>query len=318
MTEASSTSALCTLYDGDYHLGVGALANSLFAQGFRGCLWVGYRDRVPPWAVSQQAGLVERDSHQVLTLDEGFQIAFVKFNPKGHLTNFKAAFMLEVLESYAPEARAVFYFDVDIVVILPWSYYEAWVDQGVGLCMDVNEHHMAPNHPLRGPWRAFAEKAGFTCRDVWGYFNGGFVCVPREHRAFVRTWQRLIDRLPDEGRSLDVFHGQDRSDIFMAADQDLLNIAAMASDAPLIVAGPEAMGFTQAGSAAMLHAVMTPKPWRKAYLAEALRGNPPNRADKAYWEAVAQPIAIFSPGEIAKRRRALKLASALGRVYRRT
>ena len=58
------TAVACTIYEGEYHYGVGALANSLYRQGYRGDLWVGRRGDLPPWAAP-----VDRDGTFRVTTD---------------------------------------------------------------------------------------------------------------------------------------------------------------------------------------------------------------------------------------------------------
>lgn len=310
---SDGNSVVCALYDGDYHLGLGALINSLHACGFRGDIWVGYRGALPPWATPIQT----REPHPVFELPEGGRVFFVEILAAGHLTHRKASFMLDIWDRHAPESEAIFYFDVDIVTVTPWPFFEHWAKQGIGLCMDVSSVQMSDSHPVRGYWRQIAQDRGFACRPTTGYINAGFVAAAKANRRFVALWNRFIEDLPNLGKNFDDFHTGDRSDPLMVPDQDLLNVTMMASDCPLSIAGPEAMGFYGTGGAFMFHAIQTPKPWRKRYLRSALAGAPPTEADRAFWNNVASPIPVYAPGHIRRTRMAITLARAIGRFYRR-
>src|SRR5215831_7730986 len=85
------------LFDGDYHLGLGALVNSLFGSGFRGLVYVGYRGALPRWAGAAQEGAA---FHQY-DVGQGCAIRFVRVEFAGHLTNYKPTFMLSMLRTHA-------------------------------------------------------------------------------------------------------------------------------------------------------------------------------------------------------------------------
>ena len=56
--------SICTLFEGDYHYGLGPLVNSLYTNGYRGVIWVGYRGALPPWAQPRSAAQGFEDSHR--------------------------------------------------------------------------------------------------------------------------------------------------------------------------------------------------------------------------------------------------------------
>ena len=143
-------SAVCTLFEGNYHYGVGALANSLYAQGFRGTIYAGYRGPLPPWV----NGSKTTDGCTDFSPVEGLVLRFIPLSTKAHLTNFKPDFMLSLWQKQCPQAESIFYFDPDIVVICSWPFFERWVQAGVALCADINPS-MPKNHPLRHAWNQF-------------------------------------------------------------------------------------------------------------------------------------------------------------------
>lgn len=304
--------AIFALYDGDYHLGLGALVNSAYRAGFRGVVYAGYRGALPSWATTAKVA----DGYADYPVADGCTVRFIEVGYTGHLTNHKPTFMLSTIERHCPDARRLFYFDVDIVIKCRWSFFRDWIANGIAVCQDVNEPTMSANHPLRAHWRELAASCGFQTHPSEGYFNGGFVGIAAERSSFLKRWQALIRHAERSGVSLENFHFKDRTHPLMAMDQDLLNVALMASDTPISPMDASAMDITHGGYV-MSHALFSVKPWRRRYFVDALRGYSPATADKLYWQNVTAPIAVASDGQRRARLLSLKLAAAIGRFYRR-
>ena len=86
----NSQQVICTLYEGDYHLGLAALINSILKGGFHGLFWVGYRGDLPPWT----AQLARRDDglFQVGEALLGFEV----LDSGCHFAHFKPDFMKSI------------------------------------------------------------------------------------------------------------------------------------------------------------------------------------------------------------------------------
>ena len=298
--------AACTLGDGTFHYGTGALANSLHTAGFRGLFYIGYRGELPQWAGGRDR----------VDLPGGMAVCFVRLDSDRNPNFEKARFMLDLLSQH-PEHRGVAYFDSDVVVRAPWDFFEEWSTRGVGLCMD--KIAIVPEgHPWRAAWRDLAHDLGLETRPLDFYCNGGFALVPREHAEFLELWRRAVDgvlsHLLEVGESHSIKFG-DIEAPFHRSDQDALAIAMMATQVPLSVVGPDGMSFAP-GSNLMSHAIHYPKPWQRQYVRDALRGVPPVHAHREYWKHTEAPIQVFGAGA-AGRARSLRVATAVGSLYRR-
>ncbi len=304
-------SAVGTLFEGHYHYGVAALANSLYARGYRGTIYAGYRGELPPWA----ARATTHDGFAEFNPVEGLILRFIPLATKVHLTNFKPDFMLSLLNKHCPQTQSLFYFDPDITVLCRWSFFEEWVRAGVALCADVNPS-MPSNHPIRYAWKQFYLPHGFTFRrELDSYFNGGFFGLGREQAGFLECWQRLQELMTPEIGGLQNVNVKDRTFLFCKTDQDALNIAAMASESPISPMGQDGMDFQHGGGGYVMdHAAGGQKPWRKPFVRNLfLRGNAPSRADKAFFQHVEYPIRLYFPMKVAFKRLSLVAASLLGR-----
>lgn len=307
-------SAVTTLFENDYHHGTAALANSLVQNGFTGTIWAGYRGPLPAWAARGQ----REDGSVRIALREGAEMRLVAVDSPLHFAHYKPWFMLHVLEQLDPAADAVFYFDPDIVVPTRWSYYEEWVSYGVALAED-NHYHIGAQHPLRYAWKQFAQERGLTVHHELSRFcNSGFVGTQRAHASFLRTWCDLIRAVEPESGSLTGWRRLDRTHRFWSANQDTMNLAAMVTEHPVAIYGPNGMDFVpSAGRPIMSHAVDKPKPWRRSYLRDLLRGRAPSRPDRWFWRYVDGPLPVFTSRHARRQQTCIRLAAFLARFYHR-
>jgi len=304
-------SVVVTLFEGDYHLGVAALINSLVAAGFAGTVVCGHRGPVPAWAPAARAAPVT--------------VEFVALDTTAHLTNYKPEFLLHVWTHLHPDARRLYYFDPDIVLKARWSFFEEWADYGVALVEDVNSP-MPESHPRRAAWRAcLAARRQLVRRETSFYVNGGFIGLAVGQQGFLHEWHEAMKIVGEEigGLAHSMFSfgaGQpDRASPafpFNKTDQDALNIAVMTASQPVSIMGAEGMDF-RAGGWTMSHALGGEKPWRKKYLRAALAGRAPSAADRAFWVHVSAPVPVFAARTVAWRRATLALGGLIGRFYRR-
>lgn len=297
-------SAVCTLFEGQYHLGVGALINSLHAAGFAGRIVCGHRGAEPSWAAAARR------------LGRGIDVRFVRVSAAVHLTHHKPVFLRDCWREHCPEADQLYYFDPDIVVKAPWRVLDRWAAGGIALCEDVNGY-LPARHPYRLAWGDFLRAHGFTtARPLDRYYNAGFLGLPREHAALLDVWVGIIECAAGELGELSTVKTGSPQSLFHTPDQDALNMALMASDLPINGAGPEAMDFASGGHL-LSHAVGRRKPWRGGFLRDALRGHPPGSAQKSFFRFADSPLHLFPAGRLARLRLSLHSGALLGRMYRR-
>jgi hypothetical protein len=316
---------ICTLFESHYHYGLGAFINSLYASGFTGDIYAGYKGELPEWTRSlTQFNTSSVDVKKTFVIKEVIQLHFIPLKTNYHLANYKPNFMQWIFETSDSEADSVFYFDPDIIVNYKWSFYEEWVSYGITLCEDVNSP-LPLNHPRRMAWNKY-----FKNNDVKlifnqvVYANSGFVGVSKKNKDFLAKWIMVqekiaplingLDHSPFEGKGFLSEEHRGNYSPFNRTDQDALNIAVGTWDGIVSFVGKEGMAL-QPGPNLMLHALGSPKPWRSNYLKLMFKGRKPAVADKGYWDSTSFPVAMFSSIYIRKKRAAIKFASFIGRFY---
>ena len=302
---------ICTLFEGDYHLGVAVLINSIVANGFRGLFWVGYRGNLPPWLDQ-----LTKCSEGLYQVGEAV-LTFELLDAEIHFTHFKPAFMNSLIDRRIATC-SLWYFDPDITVRCSWNFYERWAKFGVCLCQDVTMGSMPSDHPLRLEWIELAHQAGWPApvRKQERYYNGGFLGLQIDRKVFLDTWERANELARAYGVNHSEFQTGDRANTFQFADQDALNITVMFADVPLSTIGPEGMGWINGGYT-MYHSAGGSKPWRKKFLRSALAAKPPWNGDKHFLQHADGAIKPFSPAKLRRMRRAERLGSIIGRFYHR-
>jgi hypothetical protein len=237
-------SVICTLYEGNYHFGLGALTNSLYAQGFRGEIYAGYRGTLPPWAAPNAR---KNGVGSLFDVSDGCTLHLLPVTTERHFNNFKPHFMLEVMERHCPTEERFFFFDPDIVVKAPWNFFEDWLSHGIALCEDVN-HYLPRTHPVRLAWKKYAAQHRLPIRqELDKFYNGGFFGVRRDHQDFLRAWKELFERRAAEGVDLGNFELSGFEFPYLYLDQDLMNLALMLTPYQISAVGPEGMDFQPGG-----------------------------------------------------------------------
>jgi hypothetical protein len=315
------SSVICTLFEGQHHYGVAALTNSLSVQGYRGVVYAAYKGSLPKWADSAREDLTSAwAGSRTLEVAAELKITFLPFDTKNHFSNCKAELMLRLWNGVAQSAKAMVYIDPDVVITTPWSVLEDWMEYGVSLCEDVNSP-LSEHHPIRAEWRRYFGQKGFNLRfkDTI-YANAGYVGISLANYGFLTTWQALMEAMASATGGLDNsgFTSGEPSLFapFGNSDQDAMNAAVEAWDGVVSMVGKEGMAFTT-GTSLMSHAIGRNKPWKWHPLKQVLRGWPPRRADRDYWEVASAPIAAQPASLVKQRRLEIKLASLIGRFYRR-
>ena len=327
----NNKSVVCTLFEGHYHFGVAALSNSLYKNGFRGSIYIGFRGILPHWTEKAIANLeLGWENAKTLKVVEGLELNFLPLNTNYHLTNYKPDFMLELLAGPAKNAEGIYYFDPDIVLVAPFVFLVEWIDCGVAVCEDVNSP-LQKFHPRRVAWRRYFRKYNLdlTYKNQI-YVNGGFIGVRKCDFHFLNIWKNVQELMGHEigGLNRSAFDNYNQlfnplsnqlsGDYapFCYTDQDALNAAIEVHDGNVSYTGKAAMSFSD-GLALMPHALGHSKPWLINPLVELLKGDKPRRIDKEFWNIIDYPIKAFSSGKVKRMKFTIKISAFLSRLYGR-
>lgn len=308
----SSNTAICTLFEGDYHIGLAAFVNSLVASGYSGTVWVGYRGQMPPWLNQLHR---DGDAHEWVVANQ-LRLTFLELKTDIHLANYKPQFMIRLLGRELRDCDYLWYFDPDIFLRCSWSHFERWQRHGIALCEEIVNCQLSERDPLRCQWMELGSSIGLSePRVINRYFNSGMIGIGSAHADLLQIWQRVLDQAASKGTDLKSFMPGHREMPFHSTDQDALNMAVMYTSHPLTTMGPEAMGFIPSGFT-MYHATGI-KPWKGSLLLRALRGAPPSGAAKFFFSQAQSPIHAYSAPHFRAKQLECGLAALIGRFYSR-
>ena len=322
MTESTSGDAtasragqvVCTLAERHYFYGVAALVNSLVSVGFEGAVVVGFRGERPKWLEA----FARNSTGDTYAITPSVQLRLIEVAGPWHLNNCKPHFIEDLLFKKYPEADLVYYFDTDMVITHSWSSFERWARSGVVLVLDPADSYMSPRHVYRLAWRELAARQNRPCREFTGYVNGGCIGIHRAYAQFASVWSGLMEELERDGAVMRKMKNATGRLEFSRMDQDILNATIMATDLPISLLGPEAMGMFPFVGEIMPHAMWHKKPWQRNYILDALRGFPPGRTHRAYWEFVDGPIRPFSEFALLRKRAQFSIGHLISLLHSRS
>ena len=295
------------LFDGEYHLGFAAFANSIAKANFKGLIHVGYRQTLPVW-VSQ----LEKLDGNYFLLTKEIYIQFQWINPDMHFGYFKPYFLRQTFDTFKT-CQKFYYFDVDILVIAPWHLFSTWLDKGICVCLDVSFPIVHHNHPWRKEWKRLMPEIQKSSCSIDYYFNSGFLGIERESFHLIDKWICFTKKYAETGGN--IHHFEKDAYRSFKGDQDLLNAAITVSpEVEISVWGLEGMGFNSPATI-MLHAIDETKPWNKKFVKFLFQyGQKPSRVEKMFFDYCKYPINVFSRNKLSLRRLDLKIASFFGRL----
>ena len=296
-----------TLFEKDYHYGVAGLANSLVSSGFKGLYLVGYKGELPSWT-----NQLKKISQNEFAITDDVTIKFEYLDITMHFGYYKPDFLKSVFLNYSGVEK-VYYFDPDIVVIAPWSFYSSWVHSGVALCLDNAFPFVYHNHPWRTEWRKLAAMDNSPYNNLNYYINSGFIGITPRDMVLLDRWISLTQRYKESGGDISQFEKEGHR--AYKGDQDLLNAAMTVSpEVKLSIIGAEGMGFNYPVYL-MAHAVEGVKPWDAKFVKQILlNGIKPSVAAKGFFNNCQYPIMVYPKSKLRQKKLSLKIASALSRV----
>jgi len=288
--------------DGDFARGAGVLFNSLHRRGFGGVMVVAGRGSPPPWWTERVSG--------------GARLVWETLPAGGVAARWKPWAIARALARF-PEVERWFFFDADIVIKAPWSWFQHWADSGLAVVEDLfGGGRLAAGHPWRRWWAAWLTAQGAAVQRPGGvYVNSGFLGGCREQVAVVERWEQWLTALVEAGVPADALRLDPASPARWAGpgcrffDQDALNLALMTGTEPLAAMEPAAMDLGVGGEI-MAHAMDMAKPWRMRPWTEAWRGTAPAEAQRAYWREAAGELGVWTEDEIRQWREDLAGAYA--------